>query len=71
MPYEPELKRLFDHVGGPTKVASMIGVTPSAVTQWRRVPAKWLPRLEQLSDIPARELRPDLFPSGPRGCEAA
>jgi len=60
--YPPELKRVLETVGGPLKLARALGIGASAVTQWTRVPPRHLPRVERITGIPGRELRPDLYP---------
>ena len=60
--YEPALKRVLEAVGGPSKLAEKLDVVPSAVTQWTKIPSRHLPRIEALTGIPGRELRPDLYP---------
>jgi DNA-binding transcriptional regulator YdaS (Cro superfamily) len=59
--YDAALVRVLEAAGGPTKVAEHLGVVPSAVTQWTRVPARHIHRLEALTGIPARDIRPDLW----------
>jgi DNA-binding transcriptional regulator YdaS (Cro superfamily) len=59
--YDPALVRVLEKAGGPTRVAEHLGVVVSAVTQWTRVPARHVPRLEALTGIPGREIRPDLW----------
>ena len=61
--YEPALKRVLDAVGGPSKLADVLDIVPSAVTQWNKIPSRHLPRIEALTGIPGRELRPDLYPA--------
>lgn len=59
--YDPPLKKALDAAGGPVKLARALGIVPSAVTQWTRVPPRHLPRVEQITGIAGRELRPDLY----------
>lgn len=61
MTYEPSLEAALKRIGGPTKLAKLLGIGPSAVTQWRRVPAERVPELARLTNIPRHELRPDLW----------
>jgi DNA-binding transcriptional regulator YdaS (Cro superfamily) len=60
--YDRALKRVLKKAGGPSRVAEHLGIVASAVTQWTRVPARHVPRLEALTGIPGREIRPDLYP---------
>ncbi len=66
--YDSALVKVLKAAGGPTRVAEYLGVVPSAVTQWERVPSRHVPRLEALTGIPGRLIRPDLYkaPGTPR-----
>lgn len=61
--YDIALKSILEKVGGPTKLAEALGVVPSAVTQWSRVPARHVPRVAALAGVDGRMIRPDLYPS--------
>lgn len=41
--------------------ARALGLTPSAVSQWKRVPVKHLLAVEAATGIPRELLRPDLY----------
>jgi len=58
MKYEPELQALLDHVGGPTKLAAIAGVTPSAVTQWKRVPSRYVLKIAADAKYPVEKILP-------------
>lgn len=60
--YDAPLQKVLDKVG-PTKLADHLGIVPSAVTQWRRVPAHHVPRVAAFTGIPEREIRPDMYPA--------
>lgn len=58
-------KDIVRRLGGPVQVAGAIGVTHSAVCQWTKIPAEYVPTLVALSrklDDPmtAADLRPDV-----------
>lgn len=56
-----DARSLFRHERGLiSKVASGLGVTHSAVSQWDRVPAERVVEVERITGIPRHELRPDL-----------
>lgn len=59
--YEPSLQKVFEKTT-PTKLADHLGIVPSAVTQWERVPARHVPRVAAFTGIPERDLRPDMYP---------
>lgn len=44
-------------------LAGQIGVSPSAISQWDRVPAERVLEVEQHTGIPRHDLRPDLYPA--------
>jgi len=47
------------------KIARALGVTPSAVAQWKRLPAERVVAISAATGIPKHELRPDLFDAPP------
>jgi DNA-binding transcriptional regulator YdaS (Cro superfamily) len=47
--------------GRAVRLASALGISPGAVSQWDRVPAERVAEIEQVTGIPRRQLRPDLF----------
>jgi DNA-binding transcriptional regulator YdaS (Cro superfamily) len=59
--FDPPLKRAVEALGGLSKMARALGVSPSAASTWKRAPPRHLPRLEQLTGIPGQVLRPDLY----------
>ena len=61
--YDSALTKILEIAGGPTRVARHLGIVASAVTQWSRVPARHVPRLEALTGLPGRVIRPDLYPA--------
>ncbi len=69
MAYDLPLARALEVAGGPTALSRQLGIVPSAVTQWSRVPAKWARRIEEITGIPRHDLRPDLWdaPTWPFG----
>lgn len=49
--------------GGNAGIARAIGgITPQAVSQWRRVPAERVIDVERISGVSRHELRPDIYP---------
>jgi DNA-binding transcriptional regulator YdaS (Cro superfamily) len=43
-------------------LAAKLGISPSAISQWHRVPAERTIDIERLTGIPRHDLRPDLYP---------
>lgn len=61
----PEANALIEAkraVGGNTALARLIGgITPQAISQWRKVPIERLADVEAATGIPREQLRPDVF----------
>jgi len=55
--------RAVKEAGGPTRLAEKVGVTRSAVSQWRRVPAERVLDVERATGVSRHELRPDIYPA--------
>lgn len=47
--------------GRAVRLASALGITPGAISQWDRVPIERVAEVEQLTGIPRKQLRPDIF----------
>jgi DNA-binding transcriptional regulator YdaS (Cro superfamily) len=45
------------------KLADALGIYPSAVLQWKKIPAERVPAVESATGIPRHDLRPDLYDS--------
>ena len=58
----PILKRATDLVGGPTKLARLIGIQQPSLYSWRLIPANRVIAIERVTGIPRHELRPDIYP---------
>lgn len=54
--------RAVEAAGGASRLAEKLGVTRSAVSQWREIPAERVHEVESLTGVPRSELRPDLYP---------
>lgn len=60
------IARAVEILGGPTRVALILGVTPQAVCFWRdgarRFPAEYCPDIEKATDgsVRCEDLRPDV-----------
>ena len=49
-----------------TELASELGVTVSALSQWHRIPAEHVIKVEELTEISRYKLRPDIFGRAPK-----
>lgn len=63
MAHDPLTKDIVKAAGGPTAVAAALGISFSAVMQWKRVPPKHMPKVADLAGRDMRAVRPDLFPA--------
>ena len=59
---ETALETAIRAVGTAQKFAEQIGVSPQAVSQWRRVPVARVLKVEQVTGVSRHELRPDIYP---------
>lgn len=59
---ESALEAAIKVAGTSQKFAEMIGVTPQAISQWRRVPALRVLTVEKATGISRHDLRPDIYP---------
>ena len=60
---EDALEAAIRSVGSSQELARLVGVTPQAISQWRRVPAMRVLQVEAVSGIRRELLRPDIYPS--------
>ena len=58
--YDAPLKRVLETVRQ-VDLAAHLGINPSAIPQWRRVPAHHVQQVAAFTGIPPAELRPDVF----------
>lgn len=56
---------MTDHLkakhGRLTELANALGIKPSSIKSWKRVPAERVTDVAQLTNIPREQLRPDIF----------
>ena len=64
------LSRALKAAGGPSELARKLGISSQAVSQWERIPGERTLAVEDITGIPAHELRPDLY-RAPRSESAA
>lgn len=61
----PSIADIIEKLGGPTKAATALGISnPSVVLNWKArnsIPAQYVIAIEKLTQIPAGDIRPDIF----------
>lgn len=62
---------LDEERGRAAKLASKLGVTAGAISQWERVPAERVIEVERATGIPRTALRSDLYPQDKSGAVAS
>jgi DNA-binding transcriptional regulator YdaS (Cro superfamily) len=55
------LRLAIEKAGGITALARELGMTPSAVFEWRRVPSGRILQVEAVTGIPREKLRPEFY----------
>jgi hypothetical protein len=55
---DPTVTRAIKEMGSATKLAAALGITRSAVSQWRKIPTWHLKDVSRLTGIPVMELLP-------------
>jgi len=63
------LKKALDAAGGPSALARAIRVKPQAISQWDKVPAAQVLKVERVTGVPRHELRPDFYPPPAQAAE--
>ena len=63
MAKRPPFDEAIARVGGKAALAKALGITKSAVSQWKELPPKHVLKVAQLSGFKCHELRPDIFPA--------
>jgi len=56
-----KIKDIIHAAGGYRKLAKELGIAPSSVFNWRRVPATRVLKISQLTGIAPDLIRPDVF----------
>lgn len=62
MARDPNLEECLMRRGALTRIARALDISPAAVSQWRRVPAKHLAMVALVTGWAPADLRPDLYP---------
>jgi DNA-binding transcriptional regulator YdaS (Cro superfamily) len=57
------LKLAVEAAGTKYRLAKLLGITPTAVLRWHRVPMERIVKVEQVTGVPREKLRPELYRS--------
>jgi Bacterial toxin YdaS len=58
---DDELKAVIKAAGGIRPLARELGMSPQALSEWKRIPAHRIRQVEAVTKIPREKLRPDLY----------
>ena len=61
---DPAIIRMREEHGLITKVADELGITRSAVAQWKRVPPRHIVKVGKFLRIARRRINPDIYSAG-------
>lgn len=61
MPMNDGMVLIRERRGMIAKIGRELGIKPSAVSMWAKVPAERVVEVERITDIPRECLRPDLY----------
>lgn len=64
------LETAIESAGSSKALASALGVTPQALSQWKRVPPTRVIDVERITGVPRHRLRPDIYPAPESGAAA-
>lgn len=53
----------IERAGSSVRLASLLGVSPQALSQWKRVPPLRVLDVERVTGVSRHALRPDLYPA--------
>lgn len=66
---DPILNEVFAITGTAAALGVMLGISRSAVSQWQKIPLRYLRDVAEITGIPRRRLRPDLYDEDPTEAE--
>lgn len=65
-PKDPGVAAALTSLGTHKALADALGISRAAISQWTRIPAEKVLRVERITGVPRTVLRPDLYPREPR-----
>jgi DNA-binding transcriptional regulator YdaS (Cro superfamily) len=60
-PRDHIMTKVFASYGNATQLAAYLGVSKQAVSQWKRIPLRYLKMISEETGLSRRKLRPDLY----------
>ena len=57
-----DIAKIIERLGGPAVVGRLCGITSQAVSQWPRVPTRFIFVIADQTDLTPHDLRRDLYP---------
>jgi DNA-binding transcriptional regulator YdaS (Cro superfamily) len=60
---DPAITKAIEKMGSAAKLAAALGITRSAVSQWRWIPGKHIRRVAEVTGIPLAELMDESDPA--------
>lgn len=58
-----DIREIIRAAGGTVRVARLLGRSHGTVSEWVRVPDKYVLKVASISGIPAYVIRPEVFPA--------
>lgn len=55
------LPEIFRRVGSQNALAKKLGITRQAVCAWEKVPMRWIKTISEMTGIPRKLIRPDIY----------
>lgn len=63
MKKDTALQKALDNADGGSKLALALGITPQAISQWKKCPPGRALKVAALTGVPPHELCPEMYPA--------